>query len=316
MIGDSRNLDRNMLNFRSMKLLGFGVVLFFALVQTFSADVRINVVRNATGMQLLWEPGDTGLSTPAEFRVERSEDLINWRLHSRNILPGGQKTAWQTSVATEGEKAFYRVLSNFAVELVRADPADALGYGDLFKENLQRIGQISTAQLSALYPDQPDYLAGISWNPTAAKFFPEFNSEPPPGRRDFRLNPGELELFKTNGFVVTGRISQTNFTDLYYDIFVHDLPVFVTADSVLQAWFKSEEAILEYLEELYLANALKAVLKGMADELANIALVVEGGPLKQSLLDADYYLTVARMLTGDTAQSHFGQDALVNGHSD
>jgi hypothetical protein len=275
------------------------------------ADVVLNVRTTSEGLELSWEPENAGLDGPAELRVESSEDLANWQFQSRHILPKGQTEAWRLQLGSDVAKRFFRVQSSFKVELVRAEGADALGYGDLFKQELEQIGQISTAQFAALYPDQQDYLGSLSWNPASAKFFTEFNTAPGDARRDFSLNPVELAVFKTNGFVVSTRIAQTNFTDLYYDIFVRDLPVFVTADSVLHAWYKSAETILEYLEELYLANGLKEVLKGMADELPNIAPEIGEGALKQSLLDADYYLAVARALAEKSAPTYFGQDELV-----
>lgn len=297
-----------------MKVWALLVASFLFLCPlSFGADIRLNLANDAAGLQVTWQPG-AQLTAPAELRLEESDDLIHWRLHSRNILPTGQAETWRASIPGLSGKGFYRVVSNFEVELVRSEAADVLGYGDLFKAELKKMGQICTAEFSALYPDRQDYLPGIGWDPTSAQFFAEFNATPQdPRRRDFRLNTVELGMFKKNGFVVSSRINQTNFTDLYYEIFVRDLPVFVSADSVLHAWFKSFESILEYLEELYLAPSLRTVLKGLSDELPNIETVVGNGPLRPSLLDADLYLTTALRLAGDDlAQSKFGRDGQVN----
>jgi len=42
-----------------------------------------------------------------------------------------------------------------------------------------------------------------------------------------------LATFRTNGFVVSERLSDKSFGDIYYNIFVRDLPVFITTDSIL-----------------------------------------------------------------------------------
>lgn len=99
---------------------------------------------------------------------------------------------------------------------------------------------------------------------------------------------------------MTERISHTNFVDLYYDVFVRDLPVFVTADSVLHAWSRSYEAMLEQLEEAYLRHSLRKMLDGLAAHLRATALSFRHPEWGHSFRMVDYYLTVARSLLSGT----------------
>jgi hypothetical protein len=157
---------------------------------------------------------------------------------------------------------------------------------------------------------QPPYLSQISWDPTTAQFWTNFDRAGQP--YDLRFNTNELAVFRTNGFVVSERLGSASFADAYYRIFNDDLPVFITADSILHAWHRSYESILEELEELQLATLLERVISNSAAQLPQAWAEYGGGPLGNSILDADYFLTVARSLwTGQPVASSLG-DASVD----
>ena len=115
----------------------------------------------------------------------------------------------------------------------------------------------------------------------------------------FKLSADELAKFTTNGFVVSERLGGRTFGQLYYDIYHRDLPVFVTSDSVLHAWHRSYDAMLEELERTYLIHALDSILTGMHDALPKANEEYGTGVLKDSVRDADFFLTVARTLLND-----------------
>lgn len=200
-------------------------------------------------------------------------------------------------------------------------PPDPFGYSAAFDRELKAIGQITPADFAARYP-APAYLGKLSFDPTTAKFFDEVNAAKvtKPGGKTvnhpakkggeyiwpdqelpgYKLNPAELAAYKTNGFVVSERLGGTSFGQLYYDIYHRDLPVFVSSDSVLHAWHRSYDAMLEELELTYLRHSLDAILASMHDALPKAQAEYGGGVLKDSVLDADYFLTVARtLLRGD-----------------
>ena len=129
------------------------------------------------------------------------------------------------------------------------------------------------------FPTATNYLPGISWDPTTAQYWEQFNADPnvvnegkqegDPGYRTFdaRLNPQELALFKTNGFVVSERLGANSFAEVFYNLWHNDLPVFISCDALLQAWHRTYDAMLEEIEETYLFNSVQTMLDGMAAQV-------------------------------------------------
>ena len=298
----------------AVKLLPSAVLLALgALSHSFGETVQLSYRPTSAGLELSWQPSAAPLAAPAEFRVETSEDLKHWQLRSRVILEKDRTAPWRAEFQKQNPKEFFRVASQFNVDLVRAESAEVLGYDGVFQDFLHQVGQITPEQFAALYPDQAEYVNTLSWDPTEAAFFDLFNTTPESwGVRNFTLNDPELAAYKEHGFVVSPRLGSESFGDTYYQIFVRDLPVFITADSMLHAWHKSFEAMLEQLEDAYLYTLLEQILDGMAAALPELAQELDGPAWNESLRDADYYLAVARtLLHGALAESHFGQDQLL-----
>jgi hypothetical protein len=236
---------------------------------------------------------------------------------------------------------------------VSSDPAaGAAGtstYAAAFADELKKLGQISPEEFARRYPNKVKYLAKISWDPTKAKFYEQFNMDPNrsdatvrlkgrdaermrrlweaqnPGKKapkeptlaakglyDFRMNADELALFKTNGFVVSERMGAASPVEMFYRIYERDLPVFVSTDAVLQAWHLSYDAMLEQLEVTYLAPALTELLGAMAEQVLAARRQYGEGVLADSVKDADYFLAVARsLLAGGAVKSKLDQDERV-----
>lgn len=204
------------------------------------------------------------------------------------------------------------------------------GYSAAFDRELKRIGQISPKDFAASYPT-PQYLQRLSFDPTEAKFFDKVNVDkltkpgptfegfdgqrrqgPPVELAGYKLDKDELASFKTNGFVVSERLGGYSFGQVYYDIYSRDLPVFISSDSVLHAWHRSYDAMLEELELTYLTHSLYGLLAAMHDAMPAARDDYGQGILKDSVLDADYFLAVARsLLRGGPEASKFGQDERV-----
>jgi uncharacterized protein DUF3160 len=89
--------------------------------------------------------------------------------------------------------------------------------------------------------------------------------------------------------------------------------VFISCDALLQAWHRTYDAMLEEVEETYLVNSVQTVLDGMAGHVAAASVEVGNSVLRDSLLDADYFLAVARSLLAGTnsppVPTQLGQDA-------
>jgi hypothetical protein len=208
---------------------------------------------------------------------------------------------------------------------VATTAGDVFGYSAAFDEELKQIGQISPQDFAQRYASNAQYLPQISWDPTTAKFWDKFNLSPkeaisvdlnelPAGfRLDFQLSPEELAVFKQNGFVVSERMSAPSFASLFYSIYSRDLPVFVSSDALLHAWHRSYDAMLEELEENYLARSLEEILQGMAEKIPQAHNQYGKSILNSSVSDADYFLSVARsLLRGNAVKTYLNQDARVS----
>jgi hypothetical protein len=212
-------------------------------------------------------------------------------------------------------------LSQPAAGQARANE-DSLGYTAHFHNELKRIGQISPQEFARLYPGQAKYLDKLTWDPTTAKFWEDFNCDPQKlkvikrgGNTDFRLNDAELARFKQHGFVVSERLAVGSFAEMFYRIYSRDLPVFITTDALLHAWHRTYDGMLEELEETYLSASLDEILTGMANGIPAAQQEYGKGVLSDSLADADYFLAVARSLLADkqvpTALNQEGRVALT-----
>jgi len=175
-----------------------------------------------------------------------------------------------------------------------------------FHAALQQVGQLSPQAFAQRYSSHAHYLPQLSWNPTTAQFWQDFNCAPldrqqqPSSKErrpfDFRLTERELAVFKQQGFVVSERLGGQSFSELFYRIYSNDLPVFVSADAILHAWHRSYDAVLEELEANYLFHSLTELLQGMVEHLPAVWQQYGNGPLRESLQDVDYFLAVARSL--------------------
>jgi hypothetical protein len=209
------------------------------------------------------------------------------------------------------------------------------GYGAAFQIALANIGQITPAELAARRPEPP-YNPKFGWDPTTAKYWDQVMQATPtapdpatlpsdpferakllrPKHRepwyDFRVNADELAKFQENGFVVSERMGASSFGELFYRVYSRDLPVFISADAILQAWHRSYDAMLEELELTYLSASLSNLLAGMSSAVPAAKADYGNGPLASGLLDSDYFLAVARsLLSGQQTPSKLDQDDRV-----
>lgn len=112
-----------------------------------------------------------------------------------------------------------------------------------------------------------------------------------------KLNTDELERLDERGFVIVDRQRFPHFSYAYDAIYAADLPVFVSADSVLHAVHRSYDEILEALETAALLPELTALLEGMRATLGSGGAADLGADARS---DADLFLAVAASLLRDT----------------
>lgn len=121
------------------------------------------------------------------------------------------------------------------------------------------------------------------------------------------LNEDELNALARKGFVISERRRFPTFTYGYATIYMADLPLYVSADSILHAVHSSYGDILEAIETASLLPDLTAMLASMRARLASGTGASLGA---QARADADLYTAVASaLLTGASVAPVAGADA-------
>lgn len=106
------------------------------------------------------------------------------------------------------------------------------------------------------------------------------------------ITAAEEAQLARDGFVVPERLAYDDYTAAYYDIHRGQLPVYVSADSIMHAVYMSHDYLLQRIELSQLAPKLDRVLAAMHCALSAHA---DRWPT-QVARDVDVYLTVARQL--------------------
>ena len=303
----------------------------FALLigfQLSAAPFNVRVENTGQDLFLSW-PGSlvstSGATVYPTFQLEQSPDLRNWSVLSRDLKSTG--ASFEQLVPFNGPRGFFRVFAQWPQPQAYAladGGAEVFGYTKAFDRELERLGQISVQNFAAAYPAPNNYLPRISWDPTTAEFWDLFDTDPAvhniglsptnEGYRsfDYRLNSAELALLRQNGFVATKRLASRHFSGSFYEIWNNDLPVFISTDALLHAWHRSYENMLIELEEIWFTKVIGEILDAMAQQIPAAQAEGRNEVFGASLLDADYFLTVARSLLASTRKaSALGQDTRV-----
>jgi hypothetical protein len=132
-----------------------------------------------------------------------------------------------------------------------------------------------------------------------------WKGEEPLGLRDiarrFALNEKEKALLLRNGFVVPARLTMPAYGDAFHEIYQSELPLFVSADSILHAIYASNDAVIKRVEKRTIHPLLHTLLSELHCNLPG------AGFPPQVTSDLDLYLTVARsLLEGSDVKSVTG----------
>ncbi len=111
----------------------------------------------------------------------------------------------------------------------------------------------------------------------------------------YALDEAEKGMLQAKGFVVSGRLAFPSPPLAYQDLYQRDLPVLVTADSILFAIHKSYDLMLKQVEEASLIPGLSALLATLHDRVRADGTGASG-VLGDAWSDVDLFYTVARSL--------------------
>ncbi len=121
------------------------------------------------------------------------------------------------------------------------------------------------------------------------------------------LDQDELAVLANNGFVISEKKRFPTFVYGYQTVYSQDLPLYVSADSIMYAVHRSYDAILKAVELASLAPDVQKLLTSMHVELGQGGATALG---VEARADADLYLAVAlALLTDQTVAPVAGGDA-------
>lgn len=192
------------------------------------------------------------------------------------------------------------------------------GFGPAFATALAGIGPITVDEFARRHPSGAEYLPQLTWDPTTAKSWDLFRTN-----RLYQLDDRELEVFQRQGFVVSERLGRVGLEqpwdgatmgNAFLQLWGQDLPVFISTDAILHAWHRTYDLMLEEIEESLLRERLDGLLRAMSDQLPSAQAEAGAGVLRESVLDADLLVGVARALLvpGLGVGSRLGQGARVS----
>lgn len=128
-------------------------------------------------------------------------------------------------------------------------------------------------------------------------------------QRFYRLNNEERALLDRHSFLVTDRIRYESFGEAFFTIYKRDLPVYLSSDAILHALHMSYSEILQNLEHWELKPRLEQLLTGLHGQLTELhERYGDGRMMLRSLRDIDLYLTVPRLLLGQSATPYFSEN--------
>ncbi|ETI34158.1 hypothetical protein F443_19289 [Phytophthora nicotianae P1569] len=115
---------------------------------------------------------------------------------------------------------------------------------------------------------------------------------------DYRLKPDEKANLAANGVVAVERMPAESFADIYYRLYTDDMPVFVTADSILHAWHRSFDAFLVDTEIQILSPTLDKILESTLSKCceAIIATSKDDSEARRVMVDVELFLRVGLSL--------------------
>jgi hypothetical protein len=127
---------------------------------------------------------------------------------------------------------------------------------------------------------------GLPFDPTQVRYYGE-------AARALGLVEDEKRAFQKNGFVMVDHGGPLSMGRAYLEVYKADLPVFVSADSLLHALHRSFDGVLKDIEWSVLVPNLQAALAAIEPELCPLARVPG---LQESVDDLALFLAVARNL--------------------
>ncbi len=172
---------------------------------------------------------------------------------------------------------------------------------DLYKSFLSSNSDITTEQLLEMHPSGLfEKQVKSSWE--TALYHDSLKIK-------FGLTDDEISLIKKNGFVVTSRLRGESFGAQFLDVYLKDMPVFVSTDAILHAFHSSYDRILKDIELKILIPQITTFLNSLHNQLPDLANAYKQYPqIRQMINDVDVYLTIPRKLLDPEVSAVFPEN--------
>ncbi|NOZ47430.1 MAG: DUF3160 domain-containing protein [Chlorobi bacterium] len=117
----------------------------------------------------------------------------------------------------------------------------------------------------------------------------------------FELTEDEITKLETNYFVVSERLSYGQFANALDDVYVKDMPVFLSTDAILQALHSSYDKLLQNLELYIMSPNLELFIDSLYFNVPELLEKYNNDTtIQKSLEDVDLYTTIAYSLINDS----------------
>jgi hypothetical protein len=123
----------------------------------------------------------------------------------------------------------------------------------------------------------------------------------------YPLSPDQEEVFRRNGFVVLDNVRYDSFFYAFFELYRQDLPIYISADAILDALHLSFDRMLLTLEETRLIGELGSMLEAMQADIGGLEAHAGGRNIAAELDDVAVWICVARsLLAGEPAACERG----------
>lgn len=171
-----------------------------------------------------------------------------------------------------------------------------------YQEYLLNNNNLTSDGLYNHYP-VGKYLSELSEDNTGICFYDSVKMK-------YALTGYEKDLISQHDFMVSERLSFTNFWKAYEDIFHKDLPVFISTDAILHSVHMSYDAMLKDIETYIIIPKLKELLATLHENIKFLEQKYEAEPQFEEMIhDYDVYFTVARKLLGGLVDPYYQSNA-------
>ncbi|MCO5251901.1 MAG: DUF3160 domain-containing protein [Candidatus Kapabacteria bacterium] len=112
----------------------------------------------------------------------------------------------------------------------------------------------------------------------------------------FTLTDYEKALISKHGFMVTERLNFPTFIHAFWDVFIKDMPIYISADAMLHALHFTYSSLLPYIEEYEIATRLGIGINSVKEYMKSIDTNEIPDNYHKALFDMDLYFSVTQML--------------------